>query len=107
MTNVSSGAVARWRAGRVGGRRAGSAAVGGPVCAVAETASPPGSPRLVRSCQPPGGAVWLAAVARARAVAKVSPVGAAARGPVRAAADTALPLDCPRGPLGCQATFLP
>ena len=36
-----------------------------------------------------------------------TPVSAAARGPVRAAADTASPLDCPREPLGCQATFWP
>jgi len=32
------------------------------------------------------------------------PVSAAARGPVSAAADTASPLDCPRRPLGRQAT---
>ena len=32
-----------------------------------------------------------------------TPVSAAARGPVSAAADTASPLDCPRGWLGCQA----
>ena len=36
-----------------------------------------------------------------------TPVCAAARGPVSAAADTASPLDCPREPLGCQATFRP
>jgi hypothetical protein len=35
------------------------------------------------------------------------PVCAVARGPVRAAADTPLPLDCPRARLGCQAAFLP
>jgi hypothetical protein len=38
---------------------------------------------------------------------KGTPVSAAARGPVSAAADTASPLDCPRALLGCQATFLP
>ena len=38
---------------------------------------------------------------------KGTPVSAAARGPVSAAADTASPLDCPRARLGCQATFLP
>lgn len=36
-----------------------------------------------------------------------TPVCAAARGPVSAAADAASPLDCPRGPLGCQAMFRP
>jgi len=36
-----------------------------------------------------------------------APVCAAARGPVHAAADAALPLDCPRGLLGCQAPFRP
>jgi hypothetical protein len=35
------------------------------------------------------------------------PVCSAARGPVRAAAETAPPLDCPRERLGCQAAFLP
>ena len=45
--------------------------------------------------------------ARARAVIKVSPVCAAARGPVSAAADTPAPLDCPRKRLGCLAAFLP
>ena len=38
---------------------------------------------------------------------KGTPVCAAARGPVSAAAETASPLDCPRALLGCQATFLP
>jgi hypothetical protein len=38
---------------------------------------------------------------------KGTPVCAAARGPVSAAADTASPLDCPRARLGCQAAFLP
>ena len=36
-----------------------------------------------------------------------TPVCAAARGPVSAAADATSPLDCPREQLGCQATFLP
>ena len=35
------------------------------------------------------------------------PVSAAARGLVSAAADAPSPLDCPRGSLGCQATFWP
>ena len=35
------------------------------------------------------------------------PVCAAARGPVSAAAETPSPPDCPRGLLGCQATFRP
>src|SRR5262249_29740465 len=35
------------------------------------------------------------------------PVCAAARGPVSAAADTPLPLDCPRARLGCQVPFRP
>ena len=35
------------------------------------------------------------------------PVCATVRRPVRAAAATAPPLDCPREPLGCQATFWP
>jgi hypothetical protein len=35
------------------------------------------------------------------------PVCAAVGGPVRAAADTPSPLDCPRARLGCQAAFLP
>jgi hypothetical protein len=38
---------------------------------------------------------------------KGTPVSAAARGPVSAAADTPAPLDCPRKRLGCQAAFLP
>jgi len=38
---------------------------------------------------------------------KGTPVCAAARGPVSAAADAASPLDCPRARLGCQAMFLP
>ncbi len=38
---------------------------------------------------------------------KGTPVSAAARGPVSAAADTPAPLDCPRKRLGCQATFRP
>jgi hypothetical protein len=42
----------------------------------------------------------------ARAVRKCVPVSAAARGPVRATAETAPLLDGPRERLGCQATFL-
>ena len=45
--------------------------------------------------------------ARARMVDEGSPVCAAARGLVRAAAETAPPLDCPRARLGCPATFRP
>src|SRR5207244_6195622 len=53
-----------------------TAAVGGPVRAVADTASPLGGPRLVLACQPTGGALWLAVVARARLVVAVLPVSA-------------------------------
>ena len=38
---------------------------------------------------------------------KGMPVGAAARGPVSAAADAASPLHCPRTRLGCQTAFRP
>jgi hypothetical protein len=77
----------------------------GPLCrrlrAAAPTAPPSSTPprRGLRGVQAtaglrPRGRTW-------------TPVCAAARGPVRAAADTAPSLDCPRAPLGCQATFWP
>jgi hypothetical protein len=54
-----------------------------------------------------GGARWPARSGSRTNCRQGTPVCAAARGPVSAAADTASPLDCPRRPLGCQATFLP
>jgi hypothetical protein len=48
------------------------------------------------------------ATQRARTNRRIGmPVYAAVDGPVRAAADTPSPLDCPRARLGCQAAFLP
>jgi len=71
---------------------------------------PPGSaqaaardcPRL--RCQPPGGALGARRSGSRTSSRQGTPVCAAARGPVSAAADAASPPDCPRGLLSCQAT---
>ncbi len=54
-----------------------------------------------------GGARWPARSGSRTNCRQGTPVCAAARGPVSAAADTASPPDCPRALLGCQAAFRP
>jgi hypothetical protein len=62
-----------------------------------------GLPSPALGWQPLGGALGARRSGSRTSGRKGTPVCAAARGPVNAAADTAAPLGCPRARLGCQA----
>jgi len=88
-------------------RRAVTAAVGGPVRAAADTPSPLGGPRLVLACQPPGGAL-LAGRGGSRSLSRsgtASQRSGPRTGQCSHAPTDAARLDCPRWPLGCQASL--